>query len=348
MRFFKHFGGKLTKERIAQYEKSPNWKKGAFRNLERTAIDIGVKDIPKMIYKQFFQREGREPKESLPILTLNKEAFLAPSDRAKFIWYGHSVVLMRLNGKTILIDPMLGPDASPIAPMSVKRFSKDTLDLIDDFPEIDLMLMTHDHYDHVDLASFERLKPKVKKYFVSLGTGRHYEDWGVPKELITEFDWWDSSDFEDINIHLTPSRHFAGRGGNNRAKSFWGGWTFKTKNENIWFSGDGGYGPHFKEIGERLGPFDFGFVECGQYNELWHDIHNYPEESVQAGIDTKTKNIMPVHWAGFALAMHHWKEPVNRFVVECNKQNQSFCTPRLGEMFTSNGQGSHEWWNDMD
>jgi L-ascorbate metabolism protein UlaG (beta-lactamase superfamily) len=346
LRYFKHFGGKLTKERLTQYEKSPNWQKGSFKNLEVTTMDITLAKLPGMLYQQLFKKEGRAPESPLPVISFDKEAFLAPSDKAKFIWYGHSVVLIRMNGKTILIDPMLGPDAAPIAPFSTARFSENTLELINDFPEIDLMLMTHDHYDHVDLASFKLLKPKVKKYFVSIGTARHYEDWGISKDLITEFDWWDTAEFEGIKIHFTPTRHFAGRGATNRAKSFWGGWTFQTEKENIYFSGDGGYGDHFKEVGERLGPFDFGFMECGQYNELWHQIHNYPEETVQAALDAQVKNIMPVHWAGFALAMHPWKEPVERFTAEAPKQKQAYITPRIGELFTADSVGKDEWWEE--
>lgn len=145
MKFLKQFGGKLSPERLERYQKSPNWKDGSFQNLEHTTMGFSPKEIPGLLYKQFTGRKAREPKAALPILTLDKEAFLAPSDKAKMIWYGHSVILMRIASKTILIDPMLGSDASPIAPFGVKRFSKNTLDLVDDFPEIDYQLMTHDH-----------------------------------------------------------------------------------------------------------------------------------------------------------------------------------------------------------
>ncbi|PCJ65026.1 MAG: hypothetical protein COA58_10910 [Bacteroidetes bacterium] len=342
----KQFGGKLTPERTSRYEQSPHWREGVFQNLETTTMDITVGEIPGLLYKQIFRKKGREPETSLPILPFDKKAFLASSERIKMMWYGHSVVLMRIAGKTILIDPMLGPNASPIAPFPTKRFSENTLNLIDDFPEIDILLMTHDHYDHVDLASFEKLKPKVKQYITTLGTGRHYEDWGVDPSNITELDWWESIKVDGIEIHSTPSRHFAGRGATNRAKSFWGGWVLKSANENIYFSGDGGYGDHFTEVGQRLGPFDFGFMECGQYNELWHQIHMYPEESVQAANDAKVQNIMPVHWAGFALAQHAWKEPVERFTAETNKQDQCYITPRLGQMFTVNSNMREAWWED--
>lgn len=226
-------------------------------------MDISLASLPKLLYKQIFDRKGREPKAKLPILPFDRNAFLTPSDKAKFVWYGHSVVLMRMNNKTILIDPMLGNDTSPIAPFATKRFSENALNVIDDFPEIDLLILTHDHYDHLDLDSIEKLKPKVKQYFVALGVERHLVKWGIPEAKITEFDWWDMQTFADISITFTPTRHFSGRGLTDRAKSLWGGWAFKTETENIWFSGDSGYGEHFKTVGEKLGPFDFAFMECG-------------------------------------------------------------------------------------
>ena len=149
----KQFGGKLTKELIERYSQSPNWKNGKFENLEDTNMSISLASMPKLLYKQFFENKGRMPETPISVIPFNKQEFLKPSDKAKFIWYGHSAILMRMNNKTILIDPMLGPDAAPIAPFKTARFSKNTLNLIDDFPEIDLLLLSHDHYDHLDLAS---------------------------------------------------------------------------------------------------------------------------------------------------------------------------------------------------
>lgn len=344
----KQFGGKITKELKRQYANSPNWDENKFNNLEETTINVNFHSLPKILYKQFFDTHERIPSKSLPIQSFDKASFLTPSDKAKFIWYGHSVLLMRINNKTVLIDPMLGPNASPIGPFSTKRFSDNTLDLIDQFPPIDLLLLTHDHYDHLDLASFEKLMPKVKQYFVAMGTARHLTHWGIHPNLIKEFDWWDHQSFEGIDITFTPSRHFSGRGLTDRAQSLWGGWVFATENEKIYFSGDGGYGTHFKEIGEKLGPFDFGIMECGQYNENWHQIHMYPEESVQAGDDTKSEKIMPVHWCGFSLAQHSWTEPVERFTKEAKKQNIPFLTPELGEIFSYESSDTSNWWEGME
>jgi L-ascorbate metabolism protein UlaG (beta-lactamase superfamily) len=348
MSFLTQFGGKVTKKLAEQYEASENWKNGKFQNLEETSLHINLSKMPGIIYRQFSGKEKREPSQPLPIVALDKNKFLKESDSPKMVWYGHSVVLMRLQDQTILIDPMLGPSASPIGPVTTKRFSLNTLDLVDDFPEIDLLLLTHDHYDHLDYESIQKLKGKTKKYFVALGIKRHLVRWGVDAERVTEFDWWDQTDFQGIQVNFTPSRHFSGRGLSDRSKSLWGGWVFKTNTHNLWFSGDGGYGTHFKEIGTRLGPFDFGWVECGQYNEHWHPIHLFPEECILASLDAKAKTIMPVHWAGFTLAPHHWKDPVERFVTAAERAGMEYFVPELGEVVELGSKKTGGWWKEVD
>jgi len=344
---FKQFGGSVTDALQAQYEQSPQWKDSKFENLEETSMDISFQNLPSLLYKQIFDTNGRNPEQSLPIADFDKDAFLAPADKAKFIWYGHSVILLRMAGKTILIDPMLGPNAAPIAPFPVKRFSPNTLDLINDFPDLDLVIMTHDHYDHLDYASIKRLKDKTGHFFVALGVKRHLVEWGIAAEKVTEFDWWDDTDWEGIKITFTPTRHFSGRGLRDRAKSLWGGWAFQTQTESLYFSGDGGYGDHFKEVGAKLGPFDFGFMECGQYNEHWHAIHMYPEECVQAAFDAGVQRAMPVHWAGFALALHTWQEPADRFLAEVKAKNLPYTLPELGRLYSVEEESTHAWWEGM-
>ena len=338
------FGGKVTKELEEQYARSANWREGKFQNLIETELEMSLGKIPGVIYKQLTKKD-QKPKQPLAVLPLERSSFLAPADRAKFVWYGHSVVLMRLEGKTILIDPMLGPDTTPIAPFENKRFSENTLSLIDDFPVIDLLLLTHDHYDHLDYESIQRLKGKTKQYFVALGLKRHLVRWGVSPETITEFDWWEEARLEGIEVTFTPTRHFSGRGLTDRAKCLWGGWAFKTQKENLWFSGDGGYGEHFKTIGTRLGPFDFAFMECGQYNEDWRPIHLFPKESIAAAIDARAKKVMPVHWAGFSLSYYHtWTEPAEEFVKFALEKDLPYCLPPLGKVFDSTEELQEEWW----
>ena len=347
-RLLKQFGGKISKADLEKYQNSPQWSNGKFQNSEETTMNISFKDVPHLLHKQIFDKEHRMPALPIAIEGFEKPRFTDESDEAKLIWYGHSVVLMRLMGKTLLIDPMLGDNASPIAPFATKRFSEGSLELIEQFPQIDLVLLTHDHYDHLDLASIEKLKGKTRQFFVALGVKRHLVAWGISPEKITEFDWWEEKSFEDIQITFTPTRHFSGRGLTDRAKSLWGGWVFKTNKENIYFSGDGGYGKHFKEVGEKLGPFDFGLMECGQYNEKWHLIHMFPEEAIKAAQDAKVKKAMAVHWAGFALALHTWKDPIERFVNEAEKKKASIITPKIGEMFTLQDNSFEQWWQTLE
>lgn len=340
----KQFGAKPTPELEAQYAKSPQWQNGQFENAEETSMNINIWSMPKLLYKQFIDKKDRDPKKALPIAKFDKEAFLDDTVPFKYVWYGHSVVLIRLNGKTILIDPMMGPNAAPISPFAVKRYSENTLDIIDEWPEIDLVLQTHDHYDHLDLASMEKLIPKVKQFYVAMGCKRHLAMWGADANKIKEFDWWDFEKFNDISITFTPTRHFSGRGLKDRAKSLWGGWAMRTKTENIYFSGDGGYGVHFKEVGRKLGPFDFAFMECGQYNENWHLIHMFPEESVKAANDAKVKRATPVHWAGFSLAQHPWREPADRFAKAAKTEGLSTAFPDLGKISTLTDSSEKQWW----
>lgn len=341
----KQFGGKLTQNWKSVYSNSPNWKEGKFNNLVATQTGVDWKKLPGMLCKQFKGRKDGSPKSPLPIAKFNKEEFLRPSTEAKFIWYGHSVLLLRIANKTLLIDPMLGPDASPISPTKTKRFSEHGLELIHELPEIDLVLISHDHYDHLDLESIKLLIPKTKEFYVALGVKRHLLRWGVEEELITEFDWWNEKPLANINITFTPTRHFSGRGLSSISKCLWGGWALKHDTQNIWFSGDGGYGNHFKEIGDKLGPFDIAFMECGQYNDDWKDIHMFPNESVKAAIEAKVSKAMPVHWGGFNLSYQHaWYEPTEEFVQSAKNKSLAYSLPKIGEIFSPSDDLKENWW----
>lgn len=348
--YFKYnpqFGGKITAELKKRYALSPNWKNNQFENLEETGMDISLTTIPSLIKNQLQDRHLRAPKKPIPVENFDSSQFNHDSETPKFIWFGHSALLLQLDGKNFLIDPMLGPDASPVGPIRTRRFSEGTLDLIDKLPRIDALLMTHDHYDHIDYESIIRLKDKVKTYYVALGIARHFESWGIPAEQIVELDWWDQVDFSGVEITFTPSRHFSGRGLTDRAKGLWGGWFFKGKEHKIYWSGDGGYGRHFSEVKNRLGTCDWFFIECGQYNERWHQIHNYPEEAVQACLDVNAGLSIPVHWGGFALAMHPWKEPIERYSKEAHEKKVKFCTPKIGQLVEFNQEPVGQRWYEM-
>lgn len=345
MSFFQQFGGKVTPALRREYARSGQWRDGIFHNDEPVDLALKASKMPRMLYKSLFNTAGQKPPAPLPVLPLDKEAFLAPSAVPKFVWYGHSVLLLRLNGKTVLIDPMFGPDCSPPAPVKTARFSENTLALINDLPPIDLVLLSHDHYDHLDLASIKKLLGRVGKWYVGLGVGRHLTTWGVPAADITEFDWWEKQPFSDLGITYTPTRHFSGRGLTDRYKSLWGGWVIETGKEKIWFSGDGGYGAHFKKIGEHFGGFDFAFMESGQYNDDWHDVHLFPDESVRAATDAGVRRAMPVHWAGFPLSYQHtWSQPAEEFVQAARAADLDFVLPKLGEVFGMDAELREFWW----
>ncbi len=348
LEFNPQFGGKLNKGIIDRFSQSPQWTGKIFENQSKTSLNMNFSTIVDLIQKQFSDREVRSPQQPLPVIPFDSEAFGKDLSKPKFIWYGHSVLLLQLNGKNLLIDPMFGPNAAPISPFAVKRFSEDTLEIIDQLPPIDMVLMTHDHYDHLDYASIKLLKDKVGTWFVALGVSRHLEAWGIPSPTITEFDWWHSKEFQGIDITFTPSRHFSGRGLTDRSKCLWGGWVFKTADHSIYWSGDSGYDEHFKEIGEQLGPFDWGFMECGQYNEYWHQIHMYPEEAVQASIDSQVNVAIPVHWAGFPLSLHTWQDPIERFTAEAKEKEQIISTPEIGEVVALGAEPKTHWWSELD
>jgi len=343
--YFQHFGAKVSAEDLKNFAQSPNWDGKIFKNTSKTSIAIGAKELPSLLYKQFFDKAGRKPSSPIIIKPFDKEAFLDSTDEPKAVWFGHSVILLRINGLTILCDPMFGPDTAPIAPFPSKRYSDNTLALIDDLPPIDLVLLTHDHYDHLDLQSIKKIHPNVEHFYVALGTARHLKKWGVNPAKITEFDWWQSHNFKDLAITFTPTRHFSGRGLSDRAKSLWGGWAIKSGTHSIYISGDSGIDEHFKEVGERLGPFDFGFVECGQYNPLWHAIHMFPEESVQVAQLVELKRAMPIHWGAFTLSLHSWTEPVERFIKAAEAVNQAYITPEIGSLFSlKTPTKTTNWW----
>ena len=325
------FGGKISKEEKRAFAESSQWNGEKFRNLQETNMDMDLKKMPGLIKDNFTGKAERGPGKKLPILEFDQKSWDNHSGEAKFIWYGHSVGLFRMNNTNLLIDPMFGPDASPVGPMRTKRYSDSTLYIIDKLPEIDAVFISHDHYDHLDYESFQKLNGNVKHYYVPLGVKRHLLRWNIEESKITEMDWWDKVVVNEVEINFVPSRHFSGRGLFDRDKSLWGGFTLKSESQNIFWSGDSGYGDHFKEIGERLGPFDLAFVECGQYNENWDQIHMFPEESVQAALDVKAEKAMPIHWGAFTLALHDWEDPVERFKKTAQENSLPYMFPKMGE-----------------
>lgn len=338
------FGGRLSEAEKERFKNSPLWNGKIFENQTTTTMDINIKTMPGLIKDNISGRKARDPEQELPLKAFSKEAWAHEGNAFRYLWFGHSTGLLHLDGKNILIDPMFGQDASPIGPFRTKRYSFNAIDQIEKLPEIDAVFISHDHYDHLDYESIVRIKQKVEHFYVPLGVKRHLLRWEVAEEKITEMDWWDAIQLDATQITFVPARHFSGRGPFDRGESLWGGWAFINPQQRIFWSGDGGYDEHFKLIGEKLGPFDLAFVECGQYNKLWHHIHMYPEESVQAAIDVKAKAAMPIHWGAFTLALHHWKDPVQRFLAEAKKQELEVIMPELGVIQKAQQAHSEPYW----
>ncbi|KJD36368.1 membrane protein [Tamlana sedimentorum] len=331
IQFSPQFGGKASEEAIATYKTSKNYKDGLFKNTNDVKLDMSLKDMGKALSGFFKSSPNTKPEHDLPTSTLDSLSIINYTGETRLVWFGHSTFLLQTEGKIILIDPMLGSVPAPHPALGSKRFSETLPITIEKLPKIDAVIISHDHYDHLDYESIKALKDKVEHFFTPLGVGAHLQKWKVSKTKITELDWWQETTFKNLKLACTPAQHFSGRGLIDRAKTLWSSWVIQTESDNIFFSGDSGYANHFKTIGEKYGPFDFAMIECGQYNKMWPEIHMFPEETVQAGIDLNAKNIMPIHWGAFKLAMHTWTDPLERFITESEKLKVNYTIPIIGE-----------------
>jgi len=339
------FGSKAEGERLESMKASENYQDGIFINLIETKMSTGEGGMLSSMYKFFFEGTDRSPDWPIPVNTVEKETLEHENDSTLFAtWFGHSAILIEIDGKRVFLDPMLGNTAAPVAFMTY-RFNKTLPISIDKLPEIDVVVFSHDHYDHLDYPSVKQLKDKVKQFYVPLGLGAHLEGWGVDPAKIKELDWWQSADFEGLRFVATPSRHFSGRGISDRNATLWASWVVEGKTQKLFFSGDSGYFEEFKQIGEKYGPFDIAFMECGQYNKAWANIHMMPEETVQAHLDVKAKVLMPIHWGAFNLALHSWTEPVERALAKSSEEQVQIITPMIGERFVvGEDMPNAQWW----
>ncbi len=333
-----------------EYSSSKNFKDGKFINQSPVSLNMSFKDMVDSAKKYFSPDDEASPKEVLPVSKVDL-SILANSDikEPQIVWYGHSTFFIRMNGKNLLIDPMLGEVPAPKSWLGKPRFSKDLPLNADELPYLDAVIISHDHYDHLDKETIKQIKDKVDVFYTPLGVSKYLEEWGVASELINELDWWDQIQFEDLTFTCAPAQHFSGRGISDRQSTLWCSWIIASSEYKIFFSGDSGYNTHFTEIGEKFGPFDIALMECGQYNEKWADIHMFPEQTIQAAIDIKAKVVMPIHWGGFNLAEHTWKDPIERAVLKAHETKIPLVTPGIGEILTLNEEGFYKtktWWRN--
>jgi L-ascorbate metabolism protein UlaG (beta-lactamase superfamily) len=287
------------------------------------------------------------PNGDIPVVVLNRKSFPETiHEGLTFSWLGHSSVLLEISGCRILIDPVFSKYASPI-PLFVKRFSKPPI-TAGQFPKVDIVLITHDHYDHLDKNVVKILSRQGSYFLVPEGVGGHLRAWGIPKKKIEELTWWQQTRYNNLSLACVPARHFSGRGLFDRDKTLWAGWVIQSKSKSVYCSGDTGYADHFKAIGEAYGPFDLTIIKVGAYSEKWPEIHINPEEAVQAHIEVQGKLLLPVHWATFNLALHPWDEPIIRTIKAAKKNNVRLTIPFIGEIVNiENTAENKEWWTHI-
>lgn len=345
------FGKNPVGVHLELIKKSPNYRDGQFQNLNHTPSLAENHSLWGIIYTKLFKKFPRlKPMDTIPSIKTN--LLDIKKEENVLVWFGHSSYFIQMEGIRILVDPVLSANASPI-PNTVKPFAGSNNYTVADIPTVDYLLITHDHYDHVDYETLLQLKPKIKNVICGLGVGSHFREWGYSQDIIIEKDWFESVTVNpDFTVFIEPARHFSGRGFV-RNKTLWASYVLKSSSRTIYVGGDSGYDTHYAQIGSKHGPFDIAILENGQYDVAWPYIHHTPEEVLKAGQDLKASRIFPVHSSKFALANHPWDEPLIQ-LTEFNKfYNIPLITPMIGEVVNldDSNQKFEQWWlgiNDIE
>ena len=338
----------LVAEPIDKLPDVGHLKSGKFENTE-PVVTGNIWDTLRIAVRFFTEKKvDPVPATELPVNKLTRESLMAlPDDQLHVIKLGHSSVLLKVTGEFWLIDPVFSERASPFSFMGPKRFHQTPI-AIDDLPPIDKVLISHDHYDHLDKGSVKKLAEKSRLFLVPLGVEAHLIKWGVDARKIVRFDWWQEMQDGPNMIAFTPTRHFSGRGLSDGNKSLWGSWVIDSPAGRVFFSGDSGYFAGFAEIGEKYGPFDATFIETGAYDPDWPDIHMTPEQSVQAHMDLKGKVMFPIHNGTFDLAFHAWYEPLERVLEAAVSNGVKLSTPVVGDILNlQESLVEHRWWQSL-
>lgn len=340
--------GQLPKgERLERIKKSPNFKDGEFKNMNETPVFTSDKSQFSVMMDFIFKKKSRvKPEDNLPFLKTDIKSINPGKD--VLVWFGHSSYFFQLKGKTFLVDPVFSGYASPFSFIN-KAFKGTNQYDADDFPSIDYLIITHDHWDHLDYPTIINLKDKIKHVICPLGVGQHFEFWGFDNTNVTELDW-----YEDVKIYdgwqftATPARHFSGRG-LKRNKTLWASFALNTPDYNLFIGGDGGYDTFFPEIGEKYGPFDLAILEQGQYNQNWNLIHMMPDNVFKAAQKLQAGSILPVHNSKFALASHPWDEPLDKITENHVDTGIEVWTPKMGEpvLLKDSIHNFTDWWKKI-
>jgi L-ascorbate metabolism protein UlaG (beta-lactamase superfamily) len=341
--------GQLPKgERLERIKKSANYRNGAFKNQSETPMITADKSRFKVIMSFMFRKKIRlSPEATIPVVKTEIKALNPEED--VLVWFGHSSYFIRVNGKTFLIDPVFSAYASPFSFIN-KAFKGTSVFTAKDLPPIDYLIITHDHWDHLDYKTVMSIKPKTAQIISSLGVGQHFEYWGFDPAIITELDWFEGTELDKgWQLTATPARHFSGRG-IKRNQTLWSSFVLQTPDHKLFLGGDGGYDSHFTEIGKKFGPFDLAILEQGQYDENWKLIHMMPDQLFKASEELQAKKILPVHHSKFALANHPWDEPLNKIAENNLNFNIPVLTPQMGQAVFLNDSTYtfKKWWEGLN
>ena len=337
------------KEREKRIQSSPQFQNGTFVNPNRIAAKLLSLETWEVTKEYIFgKRTDPKPLIVLQVHPLNPEQWENyPADQFSFSWLGHSSIFITMENQRILVDPVLEERASPFSWTGPKRFHPSPI-TAEKLPSIDVVLITHDHYDHLEKSTLVMINEKVNRFIVPLGIGELLEDWGIDPSKITELDWWETYSYGTIEFHATPAVHYASRGLFDSNQRLWCSWSIVGKEKRAFVSGDSGYFDGFKNIGEQLGPFDVTFLKIGAYSDkgTWHALHMTPEEAGQQHLDLRGQLLVPLHWATFDLGLHPWYEPIERLATLSVEKSITLITPEIGEIIDLSGAIiTHHWWD---
>lgn len=319
---------------------------GRYENWLPTPMMAGDRSLWSVTWQWIRGGDREKPDGVIPVVPLQKEDFGQPAEGLAVRWLGHSSALIEINGRRVLIDPVFNKHASPI-PGFTKRFSEAPVKA-QDLPAIDAVIISHDHYDHLEKGTVIALAGKNTTFFAPKGVAHYLKSWGVESSRIRELSWWEESPGAGVTFICVPARHFSGRGLFDRNETLWAGWIIRSAARSVYYSGDTGYAGHFSAIGERFGPFDLTLIKIGAYNDAWPDIHLDPEQAVQAHREVKGKVLLPVHWATFPLALHPWDEPIVRAIRAGKENGVAVITPMIGELVDlEKPRACVPWWEKV-
>ena len=315
-------------------------------------VDITPSAGHATLFYRFFLdgREDQEPKSTLPVEPLTAEKLGSPpEDRVRVTWMGHSTLMIDIAGIRLLTDPNLSRRASPVSWAGPRRFLPLPMEA-ENFPKLDAVLISHNHYDHLDQATIRKLMDKTGRFLVPKGVGALLREWGAPEEKVVEMDWWQEYRLDGkLTLAYTPAQHFSARGLSDRNKALWGSWAVVGPGARVYFSGDTGMFDCFKTIGEKYGPFDFTLMHIGAYADVWPKAHMTPEDAVAAHMALRGGIFLPIHWGAFRMAFHPWKEPAERFYAEAQKSGIKFTLPKAGQMVDNVSPAPAEpWWRSFE